>query len=61
YPAFVWSGMGLIIGGQVGARLMEVIKGIWILRILLLIVLVMGIQLIIQGVWPQTSSFTLVH
>ena len=61
YPAFVWSGMGLIIGGQVGARLMEVIRGIWILRILLLIVLVMGIQLIIQGVWPQTSSFTLVH
>ena len=61
YPAFVWSGIGLIIGGQIGARLMELIRGIWILRILLLIVLVMGIQLIIQGLWPQTSSFTLVH
>ncbi|MDP7628632.1 MAG: sulfite exporter TauE/SafE family protein [SAR202 cluster bacterium] len=61
YPTFVWSGIGLIIGGQIGARLMEIIKGIWILRILLLIVLVMGIQLIIQGLWPQTFSFTLVH
>jgi len=58
YPALVWSGLGLIIGGQIGARLVEVIKGVIILRILLVVVMIMGIQLILQGTWPSTFTFS---
>ena len=58
YPALVWSGLGLIIGGQIGARLVEVIKGVIILRILLVVVMIMGIQLILQGAWPSTFTFS---
>ena len=58
YPALVWSGLGLIIGGQIGARLVEVIKGVIILRILLVVVMIMGIQLILQGAWPSIFTFT---
>jgi len=48
YPALVWSGLGLIIGGQIGARLVEVIKGVIILIILLVVLMIMCIQLILQ-------------
>ena len=61
YPALVWSGVGLIIGGQIGARLVEVIKGVIILRILLVVVVIMGIQLILQGAWPSTFTFLGTH
>ena len=56
YPTLIWSGVGLIIGGQIGARLMEAIRGIIIMRLLLVVVLILGVQLIVQGVgiWPGT-------
>jgi len=59
YPTFVYSGIGLIIGGQIGARLMEFVKGSVILKILLVVVLITGIYLILQGFWPdQFSGFS---
>ena len=61
YPALVWSGLGLIIGGQIGARLVEIVKGVVILRILLAVVMIMGIQLILQGLWPSTFIFAGTH
>ena len=50
YPTFVWAGLGLAVGGQVGARLSGFIRGVWILRLLLGLVLAMGIRLIMQGI-----------
>ena len=59
YPTFLYSGLGLVIGGQIGARLMEFVKGSIILKILLFVVLIMGIYLILQGIWPdQFSNFS---
>lgn len=59
YPTFLYAGIGLIIGGQIGARLMEYVKGSVILKILLFVVLIMGIYLILQGIWPdQFSNFS---
>ncbi len=37
YPTFVWSGIGLLAGAQLGARLAGIIKGRWILRLLLVV------------------------
>ena len=51
YPTFVWAGIGLVAGGQVGARLAGKVKGPWILRLLLVVVLALGIRLLIQGIW----------
>jgi hypothetical protein len=49
YPTLVWAGLGLVAGGQVGARLAGVFKGSWILRLLLVLVLAMGVRLVIEG------------
>jgi uncharacterized membrane protein YfcA len=43
-------------GGQLGARLLEVVKGVWILRILLLVVVLMGVQLLLQAINPELFS-----
>ncbi|MCH8109881.1 MAG: sulfite exporter TauE/SafE family protein [Chloroflexi bacterium] len=50
FPTFVWAGIGLVAGGQVGARLAGKLKGVWILRLLMVIVLVLGIRLVIEGI-----------
>ncbi len=50
YPTFVWAGIGLVAGGQIGAQLAGKFKGIWIIRLLLIIVLILGIRLIIEGI-----------
>ena len=51
FPTFVWAGIGLVAGGQVGAQLAGKFKGIWIIRLLLVIVLILGTRLIIEGIW----------
>ena len=55
YPTLLWSGAGLVLGGQIGARFMETLRGLIIMRLLLVVVLILGIQLVIQGVglWPE--------
>lgn len=50
FPTFVFAGIGLVIGGQVGARIAPRIKGIWIMRLLLVVVLVLGVRLLIEGI-----------
>ena len=50
FPTFVWAGIGLVTGAQVGARLTHLVKGPWILRLLLVVVLALGIRLIIEGI-----------
>lgn len=50
FPTFVFTGIGLIVGGQLGARLTGRVKGKWILRLLLFVVLALGVKLLIQGI-----------
>jgi len=50
YPTFVWAGMGFVAGGQIGARLSNKASGTWVLRLLLVVVLGLGIQLLIEGI-----------
>ena len=50
YPTFLWIGVGLIGGAQVGARLVGRIGALWVLRLLLALVLVMGAWLLFQGI-----------
>ena len=56
YPTLIWSGVGLVLGGQIGARLMESLNGLIIMRLLLVVVLVLGVQLVIEGIgiWPES-------
>ncbi len=51
YPVFVWTGLGLLLGGQIGARLAPIIKVAWIVRMLVLLLLAMGMRVIFQGFW----------
>ncbi len=50
FPTFALGGVGLVIGGQVGARLTNHIRGQWILRLLLLVIVVLGVRLIVEGI-----------
>ena len=50
FPTFVFTGIGLVVGGQIGARLTGRVKGSWILRLLLIVVLALGIKLLVQGI-----------
>ncbi len=49
FPTFIFAGIGLVTGGQIGARLSGKVQGPWIMRLLMLVILAMGVQLIIQG------------
>ena len=49
FPTLVFGGVGLALGGQVGARLSERVKGVWVMRMLLAVALGLGIRLIWQG------------
>ncbi len=50
WPTFVWAGVGLVAGGQVGARLAPRVRGAMILRLLWVVVLGLGIRLLIEGI-----------
>lgn len=49
WPTFALTGAGLVLGGQIGARLTDRVSGPWILRLLLVVVLFLGIRLVWQG------------
>ena len=55
----IWAGLGLVVGGQVGVKVVSKISGVWILRLLLIVLLVLSIQLITEGIFPDTFSFGL--
>ena len=50
FPTFIFGGIGLVTGGQIGARLTGKVQGPWIMRLLMLVILILGIQLIVQGI-----------
>ena len=43
------SGAGLVLGGQIGARISGRVRGVWVLGMLILVVLVLGVWLIWEG------------
>ena len=45
----VLSGVGLVIGGQIGARISGRVRGVWVLGMLIVVVLVLGVWLIWEG------------
>ena len=49
-PLFLPAAVGAIIGAQIGAMLSKIISGMWILRILGIILFIMGIALIIENI-----------
>ena len=51
YPTLVWAGIGLLVGGQMGARLSSLLGGVWILRLLVILLITMGLRVTAQGLW----------
>lgn len=49
YPTFFWVGAGMVIGSQTGARVAANLKSAWLIRILVVLLLVMGVRLLLQG------------
>ncbi len=50
FPTLVFTGAGLIVGAQIGASLSNVVRGIWIMRVLMLLIFAMGAYLMVNGV-----------
>ena len=50
YPTFVWAGLGLIVGAQIGARLAGTVRTLWIVRMLVVLLLIVGVRLLLEGV-----------
>lgn len=50
FPTLLFIGTGLAVGGQIGAMLSGRIGGVWVMRMLLVVVFLLGVRLIWQGV-----------
>ena len=50
FPTLVFATAGLVVGGQIGARFSGRVRGVWVFRMLMVVVLALGIRLIWQGV-----------
>ncbi|MBI4233381.1 MAG: sulfite exporter TauE/SafE family protein [Chloroflexi bacterium] len=50
FPLLVFTGVGIVLGAQVGASLSRFLTGPWILRLLAVALGVLGVQLILRGV-----------
>ena len=53
FPTLVVILTGLALGGQIGVRISGKIQGIWVLRMLLVVALALGLQLIWQGLFAS--------
>jgi len=49
YPTVLWAGAGLLVGGQIGARLAARVEASWILRLLTVVLALMGVRLVFEG------------
>lgn len=49
YPTVLWAGAGLLVGGQIGARLAARVQASWIMRLLTLVLALMGVRLVFEG------------
>ncbi len=49
FPTLLFIGVGLVVGGQIGAMLSGRVQGVWVMRMLLVVVLLLGIRLMWEG------------
>ena len=49
FPIFVCTGAGLLVGGQCGALITRYIKGVWLMRALVIMILTFAIRLVLYG------------
>ena len=49
YPTFVFAGLGLLIGSQVGVRLASGTRNQWTMRMLIALLVVMGTRLVMDA------------
>ena len=50
FPTVVFAGVGILVGGQIGAWLAERVQSVWLVRLLVLLLFVMGGQVLFQGI-----------
>ena len=50
FPVFALTGVGLVVGGQVGAWAAGKIRGVWLLRLLVVMIIVLGVRLVLESV-----------
>ena len=50
YPTFVWAGLGLVIGAQIGSRAAGIVQTLWIVRMLVILLVAVGVRLLVEGV-----------
>ncbi len=51
YPTFVFAGLGLLFGSQIGAQLASRIASKWIVRALIVLLFGMGARVLVQGIF----------
>ncbi len=52
YPTLFWTGLGLIAGAQIGARMAATIRSEWITRMLVILLLAIGLNLLVtEWLW----------
>lgn len=51
YPTFVWAGVGLVIGSQIGALVAVKIRALLIVRLLTFMLFALGARLVVQGLF----------
>ena len=49
YPTFLWAGLGLVAGSQIGALTSARIQSRWIIRLLVIVLFSLGVSLLLQG------------
>ena len=49
YPTFLWAGLGLVAGSQIGAIISARIESRWIVRLLVIVLFSLGVSLLVQG------------
>ncbi len=49
FPVFAFTGVGLVVGGHVGAWAAGRVQSVWLMRTLVLMILVLGVRLVLEG------------
>ena len=50
FPTVLFAGVGILIGGQIGARLAVRVQSAWLVRLLVMILFIMGGQVLFEGI-----------
>ncbi len=53
YPMVFWVGVGMVVGGQIGAKLAATVRASWIIKLLALVLVVIGLRLLIQALFQS--------